>query len=957
MSLRDEIEALEASAGKRLVTLRRAYNEYLQGGMTARQMQTMALAVKIRQLKHLLKKRATTRAERAKHKEWKQKVKEYEAEVENARAELKRMKEQRKKARYNARINDKEKCSARRKTKDPLCEADDKCQWVVGQGCLPAERNVEDPTPNQMEGMAQEEVHEAEERLEEAIQEGPEEKRRVGFSDCETDSDCPGDSKCDTENKVCKETLTYHPHEEEESSDTEELSDTDEMWGTDEHNDPWNEGNDVQEDERPEDNPFLEALKELEEEEKRQEEERAEGEAEFEALENTLREMEEEKRRREEEVRRREEEERRLKEERERLRWVVADQGDEDFQRKLREKIYQEGHEAFDKVKDRLDDPGCRGRDPFAYQELVGAILHPYTGINRFLCVWKTGAGKTLAMIKILNNVCEDPLRRPVVLLFPTQSTVNNFNREIAKFSNRFKTHYNTVGNSNGIKNAFNEKTDLQIIKDTLARKNDLAAFRRGEGLPPLRAMTYTTAGGSTARNLKAPFSYRPRRFAKRKNPFDGMIVVADEVHNLLAGVYAGEPYNDTKKAEQYTELSKSHKKLQLKNMRDLAGYLQSARDGALFGMTATPIVHDREQDGRALLDLIKGEEHKNKSDHGFISYFNEFPRSMYPTPTYDHNLNHFSYANVKTIDLGPIVAAKYLHYAATSKKGHKDGQYTNTAFYARQILSNKNSQKGIEDFPDETATKIKAIAKELATRKKKSMILVHREDGAKPLPEILEKVGCKPNSGCGSVSLLYKTNATKQTNDALAERKDAFNQKGNGESTVIVADAKDYSEGVSFFQVDYMAIVNPPSTWGSFLQRIGRVLRACDTPLREIFICMYVAKIPNQLTFDKAVYNKLPNTLKKAVSWVINEYATDDQKKAWGARSRSARSRSRKPKGPCKGLKRDDCKGECEWTKKNQSKRNACWPRERQRAIWTTKMDTPRAIWTTNIFRPKIGK
>ena len=107
-----------------------------------------------------------------------------------------------------------------------------------------------------MEGMAQEEVHEAEERLEEAIQEGPEEKRRVGFSDCETDSDCPGDSKCDTENKVCKETLTYHPHEEEESSDTEELSDTDEMWGTDEHNDPWNEVNDVQEDERPETTHF-----------------------------------------------------------------------------------------------------------------------------------------------------------------------------------------------------------------------------------------------------------------------------------------------------------------------------------------------------------------------------------------------------------------------------------------------------------------------------------------------------------------------------------------------------------------------------------------------------------------------------------------------------------------------------------------------------------------------------
>ena len=150
----------------------------------------------------------------------------------------------------------------------------------------------------------------------------------------------------------------------------------------------------------------------------------------------------------EEEKRLREEQEKRRREEAERLRWVVADQGDPEFQQKLKDKMDQGGNEAFDKVKERLDHPGCRNRDPFAYQELVGAILHPYTGINRFLCVWKTGAGKTLAMIKILNNVCEDPLRRPVVLLFPTQSTVNNFNSEIAKFPNRFKTHYNTVGNS-----------------------------------------------------------------------------------------------------------------------------------------------------------------------------------------------------------------------------------------------------------------------------------------------------------------------------------------------------------------------------------------------------------------------------------------------------------------------------------------------------------------------------
>ena len=85
----------------------------------------------------------------------------------------------------------------------------------------------------------------------------------------------------------------------------------------------------------------------------------------------------------------------------------------------------------------------------------------------------------------------------------------------------------------------------------------------------------------------------------------------------------------------------------------------------------------------------------------------------------YDHNLERFSYTNVKTIDLGPLIAAKYLHRHFVDKK--KEGQYTNTtAYYATHILSNKDSQKGLKQYPNETATKIKAIANELAARKKK---------------------------------------------------------------------------------------------------------------------------------------------------------------------------------------------------------------------------------------------
>ena len=118
-----------------------------------------------------------TRADRANRRLWQQKVDQYEKEVENARTDLERIKRRQKEARRAAKQLDTEGCSDRRKTKEPLCERDDKCKWVVGKGCLPADRKVEDPSPTQLEGMAQEQVNDAKQRLKETIQEGPEEKK------------------------------------------------------------------------------------------------------------------------------------------------------------------------------------------------------------------------------------------------------------------------------------------------------------------------------------------------------------------------------------------------------------------------------------------------------------------------------------------------------------------------------------------------------------------------------------------------------------------------------------------------------------------------------------------------------------------------------------------------------------------------------------------------------------
>ena len=117
-------------------------------------------------MKNLLQKAGNTRADRANRRLW-QKVDQYEKEVENARTDLERIKRRQKESasRCEAIGHRRVQCSSQ--NEEPIAERDDKCQWVVGKGCLPAER-VEDPLPKQLEGMAQEQLEHAEGRLEEA---------------------------------------------------------------------------------------------------------------------------------------------------------------------------------------------------------------------------------------------------------------------------------------------------------------------------------------------------------------------------------------------------------------------------------------------------------------------------------------------------------------------------------------------------------------------------------------------------------------------------------------------------------------------------------------------------------------------------------------------------------------------------------------------------------------------
>ena len=97
--------------------------------------------------------------------------------------------------------------------------------------------------------------------------------------------------------------------------------------------------------------------------------------------------------------------------------------------------------------------------NPFPYQRLAQFVGSPQIvgqgGDLRLALIWRTGAGKTLGVIKMLDNFYDDP--RPKVLIFPTKSVASNFYSELAEYHNKYLEFAVKRGTYNGMtkKNGF----------------------------------------------------------------------------------------------------------------------------------------------------------------------------------------------------------------------------------------------------------------------------------------------------------------------------------------------------------------------------------------------------------------------------------------------------------------------------------------------------------------------
>ena len=165
-------------------------------------------------------------------------------------------------------------------------------------------------------------------------------------------------------------------------------------------------------------------------------------------------------------------------------------------------------------------------------------------------------------------------------------------------------------------------------------------------------------------------------------------------------------------------------------------------------------------------------------------------------------------------------------------------------------------------------ASKLAAVCDDLEKHSEKTLVLVHSRHGHKLLLRLLyakygDKVVGYPkvNANQGDSDMLKLLG---QKHDSRAQAKGQpcacnlciFNDKKanlRGEKArIIVADAKECSEGVSFFGVRRFVIVDVPSTAIEYTQRVGRAVRFmghAGLPLedRNVQIRIYQAELPAQ--------------------------------------------------------------------------------------------------------------
>jgi hypothetical protein len=470
-----------------------------------------------------------------------------------------------------------------------------------------------------------------------------------------------------------------------------------------------------------------------------------------------------------------------------------------------------------------------------------------------------------MTMISILDTYYDDP--RPKILIFPERTVAQNFYSELMdkRFSSKYKTYVIKRLGEGIVKKAMSRDKDTKRkaqkeIEAILAMKGELKrAGQPGYLRAPMRAYRYSIVGGRTVFRGALPPNdpvFKIGYTSTRKNPLDNKIIMMDEVHNMV-------------------HLSASVRKFKDK-IDTLRNGLYTCESSVVVGFTATPIV-DKKEDGDRLLKVIKGQKDAGKNNEGYISYYNSLPSALYPTVRPDIAPKTGKIAQVLIF---PVLGENfdknekanlgaYTHHAKKLKFPPSTGtdlqpyrklfNYINLSSSYSHITQSKWHEKYKAD-PVKHGNKMSQLIERIISKKEKTLVLVERGFGFKAFKIAFEEAAKRGNYNTPKKSWCSMY-------DKITPCLSVFNSEENKtgkEVLTMVVDASKFSEGVSFFGVRAIYLLNPPLTYGLYQQQIGRVLRACayenlPKPSRNVSIYICVGDTGNKVpSIDQMALNSL---------------------------------------------------------------------------------------------------
>ena len=504
--------------------------------------------------------------------------------------------------------------------------------------------------------------------------------------------------------------------------------------------------------------------------------------------------------------------------------------------------------EAQGKIKRVASNIDCKfdGKTQW-YQNVVAKFMTPYSTIDRLLVAHQLGTGKTRSMLEMIGNFWNDP--RPIIVMVPKQSLVNNFYDELFKHPTRLRKFlYECLGNPpEPMTSDFRQKCIELLEKKGKIRNGEVFPYTgkcKNSPAAPIRCVRMTQAGSDSFKKnaiFKVSQKVSAMKKLKSESIFDSCVIMIDEGHLLVQD----EAWDNA---------------AQRKSIRSLGAALQSSKNTKLALLTATPIVNRRD-DAVRLMKIVQAKDTEEFLP-GYVSWFMSRVGSVFATTDPEGVLPHI----IEVPLLGENLE-DYKKRVLEVQKGKKrtNGLYTAEHMAAAQAHRYKSLLQ--MNKPDhEISTKLSKIASDVKKSGKKTCVMIHKSNGLYLLEELMKRQGISVVS-CAAASAAENSKKVGEKNRLNIKKFNELSNKRGEEIQCIILDSAEFSEGVSLQNVRQIILADlgeglKEPSWGRVKQRIGRALRFCSHSRlpedeRTLEVYLYIS------TFDDIV---VPEKEKKAL-------------------------------------------------------------------------------------------